>query len=97
MTKAELFRYMTERSGVKRIAAPKESPPVDASGLPHRHNESVRAARNAAYALEDSVGRPSRKSTRGSSNRQKNDVQFRMRRQTREVQPSSRPRPSTPH
>jgi hypothetical protein len=91
MTKAELFRYLTERSGTKRSPAKGRTPPTAAQ---HRHNESERAARNAPYALEDSVGRPSRKSTRGSSNRQKNDVQFRMKRQTREVQPSSRPRPA---
>ena len=91
MTKAELFRYLAERSGLKRTAAPKPAVPA-APKPPHRHNESQRAARKAQYALEDSVGRPSRKSTRGSSNRQKNDVRSRMQRQTREVTPSSRPR-----
>ena len=92
MTKAELFRYLAERSGLKRSATPSRAAPPEAGA--HRHNESQRAARNAQYALEDSAGRPSRKSTRGSSNRQKNDVQFRMKRQTREVQPSGRQRPS---
>ncbi len=92
MTKAELFRYLAERSGPKRAAAPRVAAPVPAAVPPHRHNESDRAARKAQYALEDSTGRPSRKSTRKSSNRQKNDVRFRMQRQTREAQSASRPR-----
>lgn len=91
MTKAELFRYLAERSGLKRAAASRTAP-VAAVVPPHRHNESDRAARKAQYALEDSAGRPSRKSTRKSSNRQKNDVRFRMQRQTREAQSASRPR-----
>jgi len=91
MTKAELFRYIAERSGLKRTAAPRTAP-ATAAVPPHRHNESDRAARKAQYALEDSAGRPSRKSTRKSSNRQKNDVRFRMQRQTREAQSASRPR-----
>jgi hypothetical protein len=92
MTKAELFRYLAERSGLTRRAAPRVAAAPETPKPPHRHNESERAARKAQYALEDSAGRPSRKSTRGSSNRQKNDVRFRMQRQTREAQSSSRPR-----
>ncbi len=91
MTKAELFRYLAERSGLKRAAATRTTPAIPAVP-PHRHNESERASRKAQYALEDSAGRPSRKSTRKSSNRQKNDVRFRMQRQTREAQGASRPR-----
>lgn len=46
-------------------------------------NVSVHAARKASFALEDSAtGRPSRKSSRGSSNRAKPDSNLK-RRQTR--------------
>lgn len=94
MTKAESFRYHAERSGLKRAATPKSVPGGSAAVPPHRHNESERASRKALYALEDSATRPSRKSTRKASNRQKNDVQFRMKRQTSELQPGSKPRAS---
>ena len=86
MTRAEMFRYLAERSGLKRVKQPRP----DASAV-HRaegpHNASVRAGRNAGYALEPSGGRVSRKSTRKSANRQKTDVQYRMKRQVHEVQP----------
>jgi hypothetical protein len=77
-TKAEWFRYQTERSGPKR---PKQ-PWVER--VPH---ESARIGKNAAYALEDSAGRPSRKSTRKASNRARTDVQMRVKRQATEAQP----------
>ncbi len=93
-TKAELFRYYKERSGPKRpkkTAAKNASPAVGREGAPH--NLSHRAEKNAAYAFEESSGRPSRKSSRKAANRQKNDVQFRMKQRTSEVRPEDRPRP----
>ena len=48
------------------------------AGSSGTRNLSESAGRKAIYALEDSAtGRPSRKSTRRASNRQKNDQSFR--------------------
>ncbi len=103
-TKAERFRYWTERSGPKKPKSPprpRRDVPVGTS-LPGAsatdrkagpRNESVRAGKKAAYALEATAGRPTRKSTRKSGNRQRNDAQMRMKRRTAEVRPSSRARP----
>jgi hypothetical protein len=89
VTRAELFRYLTERAGAKR--SPREPrPPADAAA--GAHHPSPRAGKNAQYAFEPSAGRPSRKSTRKAANRQKNDVQFRRKRQVREVRPEGRAR-----
>lgn len=95
-TRAENFRYEQERQGPKK--APKARPPrrdlyVDTSkpgvsetdrkgAMPHR--ESKVASKNATYVLEDSAGKPSRKSTRKSSNRQKTDQQYRSKRRISE-------------
>lgn len=88
MTRAEMFRYLAERSGLKRVKQPRASASASAA---HRaeepHNASARAGRSAGYALEPSGGRVSRKSTRKSANRQKTDVQFRMKRRVQELQP----------
>jgi hypothetical protein len=94
-TRAEWFRYEQERSGPKRPKqAQRPRGRADGAGVDTPHNESVRAARKAAYALEPAGrGRPSRKSSRKAANRQKTDVQFRMKRTTSEVRPESRPRP----
>lgn len=96
-TKAEDFRYEMERSGKKR---PKQSPrprrdlPIDTSrpGVSATdrhpimvHTPSEHAARKAAYALEVSATRPSRRSTRKGANRQKNDSQYRQKRTVSEV------------
>ncbi len=82
MTRAELFRYLAERAGLKRAPTPTRAAP---SG------EGSRAAgKNAAYALETSATRASRKSTRKSANRQKTDVQFRLKRRVAEVRPAPR-------
>ena len=45
---------------------------------------------HAAYALEDTAGKPSRRSTRKSSNRQKTDSQSRAKRWAAEVRPENR-------
>jgi hypothetical protein len=89
-TRAEWFRYQQERSGPKKV---KSEPRVPRDGVPASHNLSERAGRKASYALEDSPGaRPSRKSTRKASNRQKTDAQFRMKRATAEARQAERPR-----
>ena len=100
-TKAEEYRYWQERSGTKK---PKRAPrarrdvPVDTSqpGVSATNRRagprkpSARAGKKAVFALEQSAGRPSRKSTRKAANRQKNDVQSRIKRRTGE----GRPRPN---
>jgi hypothetical protein len=85
MTRAEMFRYLAERSGPKREKQPRsEASEAHRAGSPH--NAAARAAKNAPYALEPTSGRASRKSTRKSANRQRTDAQFRMKRQAHEVQ-----------
>lgn len=102
-TKAEEFRYWAERSGAKKPKQParlrKDSPvntaqpgvsATDRKAAPNR-KPSLRAGKKAMYALEDSAtGRPSRKSTRKASNRQRTDAQMRVKRRTEEVRPSAR-------
>ena len=91
-TKAEEFRYWQERSGPKRpkIAPPARSANGNANAKKSGVRESLHADRKAAYVLEDSAGKPSRRSTRKSSNRQKTDSQTRAKRWTAEVRPESR-------
>jgi hypothetical protein len=95
-TKAEEFRYWLERSGAKK---PKRAPRARRNGSAaasasgdgaKRSRESLHSGRKAPYALEDSAGKPSRLSTRKSSNRQKTDSQTRAKRWTAEVRPESR-------
>lgn len=100
-TKAERFRYQSERSGPKRPKAPprpKRSDPVDTSKVgvsatdrraatPRKPSEH--AAKKAAYILETSATKPSRKSTRRAANRMKTDSQMRVKQRVAE----SRPRP----
>ncbi|ACL66609.1 conserved hypothetical protein [Anaeromyxobacter dehalogenans 2CP-1] len=99
-TKAERFRYETERSGPKKAKQPRPArrdtpvdtalPGVSATSRKSARHESVRAGKKAQYALEDSAGKPSRKSTRKASNRQKTDSQMRVKRRTGEMRPESR-------
>jgi hypothetical protein len=100
-TKAEEFRYWLERSGAKKAKrAPKGRQSGSANGsreaasatdqAAKRSRESLHSGRKAAYALEDSAGKPSRRSTRKSSNRQKTDSQMRAKRWTAEVSPETR-------
>lgn len=100
-TKAERFRYESERSGPKKPKlprTPRRAKPADTSmpGVSASdrraggRTESIRAGKKAQYALEDSAGKPSRKSTRKASNRQKTDSQMRVKRRTAEVSPETR-------
>ena len=83
-TRAEQFRYDAERAGPKRTAQPRRAKRPRAG---ETRVESGHAARKASYQLEDSAGRPSRKSSRKAANRQKTDVQFRLKRQVAETRP----------
>jgi hypothetical protein len=92
-TRAELFRAEAEQASQRKHqkALGARQPARQAV-----HHESARAGKHATYALEDAPGRrPSRKSTRKASNRQKNDVQFRMKRQVSEGRPATRQRTGT--
>jgi hypothetical protein len=82
-TKAEWHRYLSERSGPKKLKQLKK---------PKVHSLSKKADRKAQYVLEDHTPgtRPSRKTSRKASNRQKTDVQFRMKREMTEGQPAPR-------
>ena len=89
-TKAERFRYELERSGPKKA---KKTERITRAERSAAHNESEHAGKHAAYVLEDAPGaRPSRLSTRKSSNRTKTDAQFRNKRRTQESRPAERPR-----
>jgi len=90
VTKAELFHYLAERAGPKR---PRTIARDESRRSAGERNLSSRAGKKAQYAYEPTAGRPSRKSSRKAANRQKNDVQSRMKRQWREVRPEDRPRP----
>lgn len=99
-TKAEQFRYWTERSGPKKPKGPpraRRDLPVDTSqpgvsatdrraGFPRK--ASLSAGKKAAYAFEASEARPSRKSTRKAANRQRTDAQMRVKSRTAGVSKS---------
>ena len=89
-TKAELFRYQQERQGPKREKrVPLPARPVVEDGV---RVESLHAGRKAGYALEDGAGQPTRKSTRGASNRLRTDGQFQAKRRVAESKPHRPPR-----
>ncbi len=77
-TKTEWFAYFAERRHPKAARAAAEAAPARGVTAPTHRD------RKATYALEDSAGRPSRKSTRKASNRQKTDVQYRLKAQEHE-------------
>jgi hypothetical protein len=97
-TKAEEFRYWTERSGKKK---PKSAPrrrrdvPVDTAlqgtsasdRKAVRGEPSARAGKKAAYALERSTAKPSRRSTRKAGNRQRTDTQMQAKSRIAESRP----------
>jgi hypothetical protein len=93
-TKAEWFRYQSERSGPKRKKTPAKrlSRVEGETGTEPARNRSKHAARKALYALEVTLpgAKPSRKSTRRAANRQKNDAPARLRRAVSEGRPESR-------
>jgi len=91
-TRAEWFRYNTERSGPKKEKLEVRIP-RDQRAEPR--SESEHAGKHAAYVLEVAPGaRPSRLSTRKSANRTKTDAQFRLKRRVQESRQGERPRVS---
>jgi hypothetical protein len=89
-TRAELFRWLAQRPSWKGAPRPE---PVPEAARADRRGPSSRAGRKAAYALEPGEGPRSRKSTRRSANRQKTDVQFRMKRRVSEARAQDRAKP----
>lgn len=99
-TKAEDFRYWKERSGPKKPKAPARKrrdvpvdtskPGVSASDRKPARKPSSAAAKKAAYALETSETRPSRRSTRKGKNRSRTDSQMLVKARTNTVRPESR-------
>jgi hypothetical protein len=79
-TKTEWFRYAEQR------AHPHDRGSRGPAPTGARRSEPARSTK-AVYALEECAGRPSRKSTRKSANRQKTDVQFRLKKREAEVRP----------
>lgn len=68
-TKSEQVHAEEQRNArTAKAPAPARSKPNAQS------NESERAAKKAAYVLEESMGKPTRKSTRKSANRAKPDA-----------------------
>jgi len=82
-SKADAFKYLSERSGPKKARRTVRDWPARAGaarpaeerlrhGRTSSRNFSLRAGKEAPYSLEDSpVGPPSRRSTRRSANRMK--------------------------
>ena len=93
-TKAERSRSDQERThgaGQHKSHVSRKKPKKAAWSLDKAH-----AAAKAAYALEDTApgARPSRESTRGSSNRAKADSAFNITEQTKKGTPTNRARKS---
>ncbi len=104
MTKAERFRYAAERTNHKS-AKPKKAEPMeqklraaqateglDGAGPATLHNFATRGAHGSVYAFEGSTEkhRPSRKSTRASSQHIKTDSSIRQRLMKQIEGPSAR-------
>jgi hypothetical protein len=88
-TRAEIFRYDLERSGPKRTKKARHQSRPEAGSA---RSESAHADRKAAYTLEDSAGRPSRKSSRKASHHLRTDAKSQALRRIAEVRPRA-PRP----
>lgn len=101
-TKAERFRYWTERSGPKKPKStprPRRDVPVDTAqpgvsatdrraGVPRKPSPAV--ATKAPYAFERGASRPSRKSTRKANSRQRTDSKMQAKRRVSMVRPGGR-------
>lgn len=107
-TKAERFRYWTERAGPKKPkspARPRRDVPVDTSqvgvsatdrraGYPRKATPAV--ATKALYVFEPAASRPSRKATRKSGSRQRTDSKMQAKRRAALMSPGARARSRGP-
>jgi hypothetical protein len=97
-TKAQQFKAEMERvaQAIKRAGKPaktKRRNPRRKDRIPNQasHNEAPSRTRKSSYAFEvAATARPSRKSTRKSSNRQKTDSGLRIAAMKRNASPESR-------
>jgi hypothetical protein len=99
-TKSQRFRAEMQRAAQARKHAsnppkPKRPKPRAKDRIPNQasHNESASRSRKSAFAFEFEVTttpRPSRKSTRKSSNRQKTDSGLRIAAMKRNAAPEAR-------
>jgi hypothetical protein len=84
-TKSQEYKAEQERAHQHRATA-----------TPHHHeprlthNDAHRVDAKATYAIEEHSGPPSRKSTRGSSNRAKTDSALRITARVRNASPEAR-------
>lgn len=86
MTRAQEFRNLVERSGPKRPKQVKQKPRPRFS-----HNDAPTAGESrATYAIEETQGRRSRKSTRSSSNRVRTDSPLQLTTLTHLIAPQRR-------
>jgi hypothetical protein len=84
-TKSQLYRAEQERA---RQHHNQETAHVHEKRL--THNDARRVNHKASYAIEENSGRPSRKSTRASSNRAKPDSALRITARIRNASPEAR-------
>lgn len=70
-TRAEQYRAEQQRTGKKKVRSGRSKPGVPEGA---RSRAKPHAAKKATYALEESKGRPTRKSTRKAANRMKPDA-----------------------
>jgi hypothetical protein len=92
-TKAEKYRatVLAERAARNATARPKQQ---RSSKPPKAHNLGDRAGRSARVSYEESIGRPSRKSTRGSEHHQRAASQLERTNQLKQSAPKARARVS---
>jgi hypothetical protein len=91
-TKAQEYRAQSERTGrpdpKRQAKAAADARDLGTGRM--SHNDAPRVDRHGAYALEEAGARPSRKSTRASSNRMKADGALRVTARERSAAPSAR-------
>jgi hypothetical protein len=82
-TRAERYRSDAERTGRAQRKATRKPRKGTWS------HDKAHAASKATHALEESSGRPSRESTRGSANRAKSDTAFNLTEEKRKGAPQA--------
>ncbi len=89
-TKAELFRYEQQRAGTKKEKRVEKTHTRNAEHTDSRHL-TKRGDKKVGMALEDSLsGRPSRVSTRPSSNHGRNDTELMRTARAKSMSPKAR-------
>lgn len=90
-TKAELFRYIEERRKPKRLRPSRRRKAQRAADRATRNERTSRKGdQKATVVVEETRGRPSRKSTRTSSNGQRSSAKLEQARRMKNELPSVR-------